>query len=262
MIDSRYRNALWLLVGLAAACGGGDDKTVDSADGELDEPRRKRPPYEVAPVTAAGTITGTVTLSQVPAAGASTAGAPAGAPQAVAAPDAPNACPPRSDGPTVVYLEDIARGRPLPSDVARRHELAAEPCAFSPRVSIAAAGSTLNLSNAVNAVHHVTFTFEDMKTPMLSVPFSDRGQLVPTEKVLALPGLVTVASDQAPGVQAHIVVVEHPYAVTTTDGTFRLDSVPPGKYSLVVVSGAGRVATTVPVQDGATTTATLTLPPR
>lgn len=249
---------------LVAACGGDGNTTVDSADGELDEPRRKGPEYKAAPVTAAGTISGTVTF--VSAGGAAAAGtsqvpaAPASAPATQRV--APGACAPAASSSAVVYLEDIATGLAVPDTTPRRYELAVKECELSPAISIATASGTLNVSNALGGVHHVAFTFEGMKQPLLRVPFSDPGQLVPSERVLAVPGVVDVASDHHSGARARIVVLEHPYGVLTADGAFTLDSVPPGTYSLVALSATGRAEAKVQVQAGATTSVALQLPPR
>lgn len=264
MIDEVHRFMACTMLVLAAACGGEERATVDSADGELEEPRRKGPEYKVAPVTAAGIITGTVSVASPassPAGSAGAAGAQAATPSTPQPRTAAGACTPPSSSSVVVFLEDIASGLPLPDDAPRRHELAVGECELSPAISIATASGTLNLSNALGQVHHVAFTFEGMKNPMLRVPFSDRGQLVPSERVLAVPGVVDVASDQHPAARARIVVLEHPYGVLTTDGRFTLDSVPPGNYSLVALSATGRAESKVQVQAGATTNVVLQLTP-
>lgn len=254
MIDIRRTCAVALMAALTAACSGDSDrKTVDSADGELEEPRRKGPPYKVAPVTAPGAITGTVTM---PPAGAAAAAAPGSPPAGRCAAPAPG------EQQAIVYLENIQQGRALPAGTPRRFELSAAACELSPRLIVATAGGTLNLSNALGAVHRVTFTFEGLKNPMLRVPFSHSGQVVPSERVLAVPGVVEVASDQDPSVRARILVVEHPYAVATSDGSFTLDSVPPGNYSLVALTPSGRAAAAVAVQSGQTTNTSLQPTPR
>jgi hypothetical protein len=81
---------------------------------------------------------------------------------------------------------------------------------------------------------------------------TDAGQVVPTEKVLADSGLVEVASGTHPWSRAWIRVFAQPYfAATSPDGTFRLDSIPPGTYRLVVWEPAlGARDTTVMVGDG------------
>ena len=264
------RASLLLLLCIATACGGESGGATQASDGTLDEPRRKAPPYQAGPVTSAGSITGTVTLAAAPAApaapgsadaaGATAAASAAQAPAPQQANAAPPGCPAAPASDIVVYLEDIARGRPLAADTPRRYEIAAEKCVIEPAVQVAAAGGTLNVSNAVGRVHYLSFLFEGMRSPLLRIPFSDPGQLVPTEVVLETPGLVHVTGDHAPGVAAQIVVVEHPYAVTAAGGSFTLDSVPPGTYSIVAVNGAGRRATArVTVQAGSATTTALTL---
>lgn len=235
--------ALGACSGSGAADGSGT--TVDSADGELDIPRRKGPPYRAVAVQAAGTITGAVAAPSPPPV------APASGPCAGRAVNSP--------APVVVYLEDIPSGRAMPDGTPRRYEVKAGSCEIVPRVAIAPAGATLNLSNDVKYVHHVAFVYEGMKNPMLKVPFSDPGQLVPSERVLAVPGIVEVRSDQDPSVRAQLVVVEHPYAVETTDGTFTLDSVPPGTYTLVAIGAQGRAEAKVEVRAGTATNVNLEL---
>lgn len=254
---------------VTAACSGDGRTTVDSANGELDEPRRMGPEYKPAPVTAAGTITGTVAVGGANGATAAATASPPNGQAAPAAPAAPTAapsvagtCAAPAASSFAVFLEDIATGLPLPGDAVRRHELAVGPCELTPTVSIATANATLNLSNSLGRVHHVAFTFDGMKNPMLRVPFSDPGQLVPSESVLAVPGVVDVTSDQHPSTRARIVVLEHPYGVLTTDGRFTLDSVPPGEYSLVALSATGRAEAKVQVKAGATTNVTLQLSPQ
>ncbi len=254
-----------MLLVLAAGCGGDGGTTVDSADGELEEPRRKGPPYEAVAVTEAGTITGTVTFAAAggtadtaSVAAAGSAAAPAPASGATTAAGATACAAPPSSQDVVVYLASIARGRALPDTTPRRHELAVTRCDMQPRVLVAATGGTLNLSNGVGIVHRVSFTFEGMRNPMLRIPFSDAGQLVPLDRVLAIPGHVTIASDQGPGVTAQLIIVEHPYAVATRDGRFTIDSVPPGTYSLVAVGASGRTEGAVRVEAGRTTTINLT----
>ena len=242
MTDLR-RSVLLLSIVVLAACNRDEGTTVDSAQGELDMPRRKAPPYQPGPVTGAGSITGTVSGATAPA-------APTTGPCAGKAP---------ARAPVVVYLEDISRGLETPAGTPRRYELAVAECVVEPSVSIASAGATLNLSNALNAVHQVSFVYEGMRNPMVRMPFSDPGQVVPSETVLDVPGLVEVQSDLAPSVKARIVVVEHPYAVETANGSFTLEAVPPGTYTLVAVGLNGRTQSRVEVRPGAATSVTLQL---
>ena len=70
-----------------------------------------------------------------------------------------------------------------------------------------------------------------------TVLFNDVGQVVPTSDATARAGLVEVRDDLHPWVRAFIAVAPHPFvAVTRADGQFRFDSVPSGRYTLVVWS--------------------------
>lgn len=129
----------------------------------------------------------------------------------------------------VVWLDDARAGKPLPAE--RRYEIEHDACAIVPRVQAAVAGGMLNVRSRDPAVHRARFVRNGATIDM--VQETDAGQVVPTEKVLARAGLVEVRCDRHPYTRAWIRVFDHPYfAVTNRDGTFTLDSVPPGTYTL------------------------------
>ncbi|HEY9449758.1 MAG TPA: hypothetical protein VIQ74_15460 [Gemmatimonadaceae bacterium] len=130
----------------------------------------------------------------------------------------------------VVWLADARSGKPLP--VERRYQIMSDDCELEPRVQAAVVGGMLNVRNEDPAEHRVSFLRGG--DTVTSVRENDAGQVVPTGKVLAREGLVQARSDTYPWSRAWIRVFDHPYyAVTNRDGTFTIDSVPPGTYRLM-----------------------------
>lgn len=131
----------------------------------------------------------------------------------------------------VVWLEGIRAGKPLPS--LRRYELTTRHCAARPMTQAAIAGGMLDVQSLDPITHKTRFVAGGATIDV--VDQSDAGQVVPTSAVLAHPGLVTVRCDVHPVTRAWIRVFDHPYfTVTGRDGSFRIDSVPPGDYRLSV----------------------------
>jgi hypothetical protein len=132
----------------------------------------------------------------------------------------------------VVWLDDVRSGKPLP--LPRRFELTNERCSLEPRVQAAVVGGTLNVKNADPAMHRTRFLLAGTDSTVAVVTEHDRGQLVPTQRVLASPGRLEVRCDAHPWTHGWIQVFDHPYFdVTGRDGQFAIDSVPPGRYRLM-----------------------------
>lgn len=131
----------------------------------------------------------------------------------------------------VVWLEGIHAGKPLPS--LRRYDLATRRCEARPLTQAVIVGGMLNVQNLDPMPHRTRFTMGSATLDV--VDQSDAGQVVPTAVVIAHPGLVVVRCDVHPATRAWIRVFDHPYfTVSTRDGSFAIDSVPPGTYTLAV----------------------------
>ena len=164
-------------------------------------------------------------------------------------------------GGVIVWLDGVTSGKGLPW--IKRHDIANDGCRLTPRVQAVVAGGTLNVRSLDRVVHRNRFVRDGEPDSMaVLITENDEGQVVPLENVLATPGLVEVRCDQHPWTRGWIAVFNHPYfAVTAPDGSFAMDSVPPGRYRLmawhertgtttreVVVEGGGKAEVKVSMQ--------------
>jgi len=214
-------------------------RNADSADGALGLPTRKVPPYRVAQVATPGRIRGTVDVSAVAAVAPACGGAPAGG----------SATAPGS----IVWLDDIRSGLGVAPErkLDRRLELEAGRCRLEPRLQLALVGSTLNVHNEEAVTHEVNLYRDGGAQPVYRIPFIFSGQIVAADRPLTVPGVVEARSSQDPALRSVVVVVDHPYAaVVGSDGSFVIDSVPPGRYKLMAMSANGVAEQTVEVGGG------------
>lgn len=154
----------------------------------------------------------------------------------------------------IVWLEGVTSGKPRAA--LRRYELNQLRCLFEPRVQAIEAGGTLNVRSHDPIAHRTRYSAYPSGTLISVVSEVDAGQVVPDEKIAAKAGLVEVRCEQHPWTHGWVGVFDHPYfAVTTDDGSFEFDDVPPGTYSLVVWhERAGRSVREVTVAAGARVT--------
>ena len=155
----------------------------------------------------------------------------------------------------VVWLQGVHAGKPLPS--LRRYDLATRRCGARPMTQAAIAGGMLDVQNLDPMPHRTRFMMAG--TTLDVVDESDAGQVVPTAIVIAHPGLVAVRCDMHAATRAWIRVFDQPYfAVTTRDGSFTIDSVPPGTYTLAVWQPSlGERDTTIHIAARQTASATV-----
>jgi hypothetical protein len=223
-------------------------RNADSADGALGFPTRKVPPYRVAQVASPGRIRGTVDAS--------------GAPRPQSACGATSA----TAGPTaIVWLDDIRSGLDVSADrkLDRRLELEAGRCRMEPRLQLALVGSTLNVHNEEGVAHQVHLFRDGADQPIYRIPFIFAGQLVAADRPLTVPGVVEARSTQDPALRSVVVVVDHPYAaVVGADGSFVIDSVPPGRYKLMAMNAHGVAEQTVDVPAAGEQSVSLRLAPK
>ena len=185
-------------------------------------------PYRVVPVSAGGTISGTVDFEgTVPVA-------------AIVRPTQDQkVCGnsiveknvtlsgTRVDG-AIVWLTDIRSGKGFPLE--RRFELTNDGCTLDPYVQVISTNSTLNVTNDDRTLH--TNRFINVGTGQIAgiAPFNDDGEVVPVDRFKE-PAEIEVVCDQHPWTHAWLAVLDHPYyAETSATGTFSIEGIPPGKY--------------------------------
>jgi hypothetical protein len=157
----------------------------------------------------------------------------------------------------VVWVDGLRAGKPLPPD--RRFEIVNQNCLMFPEVQAAIAGGTLNVRNLDAAEHRTRITRRDGGEVLATIRETDEGQVVPNEHVLARPGVLRLTCDVHTWTHAWIAAFDHPYFTTTGgDGSFSIDSIPPGRYQLRLWHPRlGAVEETVTIEAGKTAAVTL-----
>ncbi|MGZ8379399.1 MAG: carboxypeptidase-like regulatory domain-containing protein [Gemmatirosa sp.] len=159
----------------------------------------------------------------------------------------------------IVWLSDVRAGKA--STAPRRHELTLERCQLHPRVAALPAGATLNVKGRDPLSMQLRATAWPAGDARAAWRMTDAGQVVPDDRVLATAGTLEVRGESLPWVRAWLLVFDQPYYATTSPaGTFMLDTVPPGRYTLVAWHPRlGRVEQPVTVAAGQGATVTIAL---
>lgn len=156
---------------------------------------------------------------------------------------------------SVVYLETAPRGAFEQHDAGRavmdqRNET------FVPHLLAIMTGTTVDFPNS-DRIYHNVFSLSKPRSFDLGRYAVGRSKSVQFNR----PGIVRVFCDIHSHMSAFIMVFSHPFfALTDTEGRYRIDDVPPGTYSVVAwnegLASEPRMAT---VPDGAATELDFTL---
>lgn len=131
----------------------------------------------------------------------------------------------------VVWIDGLRSGKPLP--IERRFDVTNDRCALIPEVQAVVAGGTLNVRSLDAVEHRTRIVHHDGNEILATVRETDEGQVVPNERVLARPGILELSCDVHAWTRAWIAVFDHPYFVVSgADGSFLMDSLPPGTYQI------------------------------
>ena len=221
------------LLSSLVACGGAErgsnGRVEDSAAGTVALGLGLPRDYQVASVASAGAIRGVVQgdTAATPVASTRTCA------DSVAAGGTTGVSGRGTLHGALVWVDGIHRGKPLPE--LRRERVTIEHCQIAPRVLAVTVGSTVNVFSADPVVHETRFYRENRGEPVAHLMTVDEGQVIPSERIAAEPGIVEARCAHHPWVRGYVAVFEHPYfAITDERGTFAIDSLPPGTYTVKI----------------------------
>jgi Carboxypeptidase regulatory-like domain len=136
----------------------------------------------------------------------------------------------------VIYLDGITAGKKIAN--VPKVTLDQKNCEYIPHVLIVPPNAEIEFRNSDAAFHNVhtyNLTQKDAAgrpSTIFNLAFPFQGHKV-TKKLTAGSNVLSLCDGGHPWMSAHIFLTEHPYyALTGADGTFVIDNVPPGKYTL------------------------------
>lgn len=147
----------------------------------------------------------------------------------------------------VLQIADLKR----PPSAEKQAVLDQVKCEYVPHVLVVPAGATVKIKNSDGILHNV-HTFSEKNTPF------NRAQpkyLKEISEKFAKPEVISVRCDVHGWMSGWIVVTESPYFdVTSADGSFKMENIPVGKYTLEVWHETlGKTTQSVEVKPGEVT---------
>ena len=129
--------------------------------------------------------------------------------------------------PAVVYLESLPAG-PLPPPSPMRARIDQRDETFVPHVLAITAGSVVDFPNSDRTYHNV-FSLSRTRRFDLGRYAQGRSRAVRFDR----PGIVRVFCDIHSHMSAYVLVFDHRFFGTTdADGRYRIDGLPPGRYTV------------------------------
>lgn len=134
-------------------------------------------------------------------------------------------------GGAVIYLEGVTGGKPMPELPASALTIDQKGCQYTPHVLVAPLGSTVTFTNSDDVPHNVRVENLSSDSILMNRAQPSRGNRDPFQ--VRTVGPVSVGCDYHPWMSAYVFGMDSPYyTVTASDGSFALEGVPPGNYTL------------------------------
>ncbi|MCH8164962.1 MAG: DUF4430 domain-containing protein [Planctomycetes bacterium] len=130
----------------------------------------------------------------------------------------------------VVWLEGVQTGKPWPPGFDRA-VLDQEACVFDPHFLFLKKGGLLEIRNS-DPVSHNVHAYDQNSRGLFNVAMASKGSK--NQLTMDQPGVFDLQCDAGHNwMKAHVIVLLNPYFTTTErDGSFVMEHVPPGSYSL------------------------------
>jgi plastocyanin len=134
-------------------------------------------------------------------------------------------------------------------------------CMYSPHVLGAMVGQTLEIRNSDATLHNVHSLPKN--SPQFNSAMPMKGMTI-KKKFGAAEVMVKIKCDVHPWMSAYIGVLDHPfYAVSGADGTFKINNLPAGTYTIEAWhESLGSQTTSVTVAEGGAATADFAFKPQ
>ena len=106
-------------------------------------------------------------------------------------------------------------------------------CVFTPRVFGLMLGQPLKVLNSDGLLHNVHLVPQINREINKAMPAFRRQMTLPPKLFTQPEVMIPIKCDAHPWMAAYVGVLPHPFfAVTATDGSFEIDGVPPGRYTV------------------------------
>ena len=129
----------------------------------------------------------------------------------------------------IAYLDGITKGKKI--DRTKQTLLNQEKCIFGPHVFTMVKGTDLATKNSDPILHNANMEVGGRQMFNFGQPIQNQVIIKRVRKI----GLGEVTCDSHTHMKGYLLVFDHPYrAVTGEDGTFTIEDIPPGKYTLNV----------------------------
>jgi plastocyanin len=118
----------------------------------------------------------------------------------------------------------------LPSPPSTEVEIDQKGCIYNPRVTAIRVGQSLTFINSDKLLHNVNVRPEDNRTSNYAMPRLNQRK---SRKFRRSEVMVPIKCDVHPWMRAWIGVMDHPFhSVSTADGSYEIQGLPPGEYEL------------------------------